>query len=846
MRLSTVVASYPVFAFEVRVTHQTPRRPTVFEQMVLRLILQAEAAEPLAGVGLRELFEGMLGVADAHLLLNPTVHELIDLAMLQAPAQADKIEVPLRDWRINEAGRDFIQRGLLPGRPRYETLQYCYEPLADALQLLREGEPRGASAPQSLHLDAAFPLVDLAPRVRASLPGGRHRWFEAATEIMEVVVAPSLEATRWREVELALECGQDGRLDLQAPGDEAMTRWLRQAAPEDVWHRLIWPMLGGPLPDDADVGQPGEVAHQRVPEGLQALTLATAVAISPWLEMPAARGTKAEAKSPRSGLLLRPIAKAGTVAAQSGGAECLDLVEVGAHRLEGFEVTEPGIGLRLPPAAELPQELVSIRVMRPGSAPLVTVEGMVTLYWAGQPRQAALRMQLACASGHVVWQALLPQLDHAMRATPQLERLPLAVWFEPPGAVLDRWLADASGHTPEAWFPALGEFVAALNQRWPGGDPLDERIWAESILPCAIVCLEQLRPGLDLPRTLALVDATACVRHDRQCLVLMLLDRASPLGAMDDLVQLRKVVNGLPGVVFPASLLSDALRLQLVKESTLDVESNVGTHALSEPLRKFGQVFRRSRSSIKPVLMDPNRALTAEWMKAARTQPGRLIEAVEALDKAVEVLCPALGSQGAGAVRYLQDMRACFQVIRSWMGEALGKPLPDGRRAVVLDTSSLIANPGLLTQMPEGDVPVIAKRVLEELDGLKSARANDGPEGELRAKSARQAVAAIEAAGRRVIFEPSRRDQCAQDWPATPDNEILSVAVFHALNDVVLVSADRNLRNKAQAESLKAMDTVHYLSAGSPVRAAPQSPNFKPGGRQRDEQSRRSSLPDRT
>jgi hypothetical protein len=588
MRLATIVASYPVFAFEVRVTHQTPRRPTVFEQMVLRLIRQAEAAEPLARVGLRELFEGMLGVADAHLLLDPTVHELIGLEVLWAPAQPDKIEVPLRDWRITEAGRAFMQRGLLPGRPRYETLQYWYEPLADTLQLLREGEPRGASAgalfPQPLHLDAAFPMVDLAPRVRASLPGERHRWFEAATEIMEVGVTTSPEATRWREVELALECRQDGRLDLQAPGDEAMTRWLRQAAPEDVWSRLIGPALGNPLPDGADAGQYGQLARQSVPEGLQSMTLETAAAISPWFALPAARSTKAEAKSPQSGLLLRPAAKVATAAGQAGVAECLDLIEVGAHRLEGFEIAEPGIGLRLPRASGLPPELASVRVMRPGAAPLVTVEGMVTMHWAGQPRQAAVRMQLASASGEVVWRTLLPQLDHALRATPRLEHLPLALWFEPPGAVVDRWLTGAAGHSPEDWFPALGEFVAALNQRWPGGEPLDERIWTNTILPRAKACLERLQPGLDLPRTLAFIDATACVAHGRQGLVLMLLDRAAPLGAVDDMMRMRKAVSGLSGLVFPASLLGDDLRLQLVKESMLDAEPSVVAHALSAPL----------------------------------------------------------------------------------------------------------------------------------------------------------------------------------------------------------------------------------------------------------------------
>lgn len=829
MRLATVVASYPVFAVEVLVTHQTPRRPTAFEQMVLRLILRAEVADALAGVGLRELFEGMLGVGDAHLLLNPTVYELISLDVLRPPAQPERIEAPLRDWGITEAGRALFQRGMLPGRPRYESLQYSYEPLADTLQQVRDGELRGASSgstiPRRLHLDATFPPVDLAQRIGTSLRAEHHQWLEAATEIMEIEVTPSPEATRWREAQLSLDCSPDGRLDLQAKGDDAMTRWLRQARPEDVWQRLIGPTLGGPMLDNAGAGQFDELAHLRATEELRPITIESAAVISPWYELPATRRAKLDAKSPRSGLLLRPAAKASTEADQTGAAACLDLIEVGASRVEGVKIAAPGIGLRWPTAAGLPQELVSVQVMRPGAEPLVTLEGMATLLWAGQPRQAALRMQLETVSGSVVWQALLPQLEDAIRVAPSLEYLPLALWFEPPSAVLDRWLAGAAEHSPEDWFRALGAFVAALNQRWPGGEPLDSSLWTERILPHALTFLERHLPQiLELEEALALINATACVPRDRRVLVLMLLERTAPLSAVEDLLKLRKAATGLPGIFFPASLLGDALRMQLVKETLHDTESSVGAHALSEPLREFGQVFKRNRSFIKPVLMDPNRALKPDWVKAARTQPGRLLEAVTALETAIEVLCLALGKQDAPAVRYLQSMRACLQSIRSWMADALASSLPGARRAIVLDTSSLIARPSLLGQMPESDVPVIPKRVLEELDGLKTSRADQGPEGELRAKSARQAIAAIEAARGRVLFEPSRRDQCAQDWPATPDNEILSVAVFHALNDVVLVSDDRNLRNKAQSESLNAMDAAHYGSATMTVRPAPQPP----------------------
>jgi predicted ribonuclease YlaK len=153
------------------------------------------------------------------------------------------------------------------------------------------------------------------------------------------------------------------------------------------------------------------------------------------------------------------------------------------------------------------------------------------------------------------------------------------------------------------------------------------------------------------------------------------------------------------------------------------------------------------------------------------------------------------------------------RMVNAWCALAvqrLAHPAPPGQRLIVLDTSALMQVPDLLATMRHGDIPVVPRRVLDELDGLKES-VEDGT-----AQKARSAIRSLERAGQAVSYESEVLDLLPSDWEHTSDNRILSVALYLRLSDVLVVTGDRNFRNKARAENISAVLPEEYRGV-SPV-----------------------------
>ena len=139
-------------------------------------------------------------------------------------------------------------------------------------------------------------------------------------------------------------------------------------------------------------------------------------------------------------------------------------------------------------------------------------------------------------------------------------------------------------------------------------------------------------------------------------------------------------------------------------------------------------------------------------------------------------------------------------------------PVENGHRVVVFDTSALMESPELLQDLRSDDIPVVPHRVLSELDGLKAS------EDDTRAVKARAAIRQLDATSSRIRHETEYTALLPVEWDAKqPDHAILSTALFFRLNEVLFVSNDINLRNKAQSLGIHTQDSKTY----APSRLAP-------------------------
>jgi rRNA-processing protein FCF1 len=151
---------------------------------------------------------------------------------------------------------------------------------------------------------------------------------------------------------------------------------------------------------------------------------------------------------------------------------------------------------------------------------------------------------------------------------------------------------------------------------------------------------------------------------------------------------------------------------------------------------------------------------------------------------------------------------ALNEAVDSWslLAQENLAPIDVGHRIVVLDTSALMEHPEILQGLSSRDILVVPLRVLSELDGLK------GSEDEARAVKARAAIRQLDANSSHIRHEKDYAALLPAEWDVKqPDHAILSTALFFRLNDVLFVSNDINLRNKAQSLGLNAQDSKSYV-----------------------------------
>jgi rRNA-processing protein FCF1 len=812
MRLVAFAAAVPVFAVSSEVEHLTPRVPTVFEKMVLRLVDAAQGHSELGVTSLSAAFEDVLGMPDAPRLLRPCISELCALQVLVEPAAEDSLRAPLSAWRLTAQGRDFWRRGLLPRRASHEKVLHGYDLISGDLSAWREVT---AGLP-SLHayLDGTPPGIDFGPLVRATLQRQRPAWLKSRTEITNVRAV--VVDTRWRTVSLQLDVAADGSLALRALNDDEFDEWLRRAQPEMVWERLLAPALGS-KPKQAE-------------RSASALRLSGALALS----LATQEHASAAAELDRNGWQLVVLVgeeplhdvlpQHGDVVRLRPAAPSLDR---DAQALEVPQAPEVGIAVRLDPPVGLPAGLRRIELRAPGATPQAWAEGLATLYWNGQGRPVHVRAELAPEDAQAAWALVRDALGDWLAKEPRPDAMCMGAWCVSIEPVVLQWLQQTATLGWSAWFSELAVLLARLQQRLniPQG-MLPEQPWVAVLRERCAVVVERMGSRLSLPRGIELLKALRRLPLRQPSLVRLILERVTPCEQITDLLQLREAL-GDESTALPASLMGAPVRGALLRSALGDLSgeqpSCCSPHELDGPLQAFARSYREARREMPPILLDQPAQSSLEWQKALRVQPARSLSAIALLERAMTDVLAALDLPRDALAMPLARLLS----LREALGARLAPPLSPDQRAIVIDTNVLLDVPDLLERMPAHDVPIIARAVIEELDGLKRSSSSPDPDEQLaaqrRAQLARRASRALEAFSERIVFERPRREQCAADLPPTRDNEILAVAAYYSLSTAILLSTNVDLRNTAHGEGVPAKAPQDYLKTLGKPRALSQS-----------------------
>ena len=796
MKLAEISVPLPLYRIESDVTYHTERKPTVFERMVLRLCDPGLHLPDKQNLSLLGVFRDQLGAGDMRELLEGCVSELSALGALPKRYAQDRLEAPLTELELTADGLQFLRSDSLPVRSRTVKVWHRYDPISDEIKSIQNNGARLSQSDFSRVsiADQALRPQNPLPQVERAIAQEAYDWKNPATVIDRI--APMVQPAGWGERRLEFSCSEDGALSASAPRDAALQRWLEQAQPELVWELL----LADALTSESDSLLPI----------LDSSVLRDARTARP---IAATKGGAARSRF--------CIVAQGVAAADATTPTIVLSSEVNAPELVANGKQPTVFTLLVPTPAGIPTGFRSLSLpQNNGASVQVDVAGNLHLYWAGQPRLCGVAVTLNDQASKALWAKLHRDLEGACEHSddPRIAFMPL-VWMDADalGKKVWQWLATRAEQPLDDLMAVIEPATQAIGLWRP--DRKDwKSAWEESLSKAIDESLRHTPNQLDSEAIVSLLIQIAQVLSADKAASLQaaLLRHSAPIFALDSLAKLRSALPSSTEI--PEELLSSVLRQVWLEHALQRKELKLyGPHAIQQPM----QVIEKAVQDIYRSIGDQALKSAANGQMDVRTLTPGALNALRAWRKAAEHF-HALNTSSL-----LWD--ALNKTVESWNLLAQDKlaPVENGHRVVVFDTSALMESPGLLQDLRSDDIPVVPHRVLSELDGLKAS------EDDTRAVKARAAIRQLDATSSRIRHETEYTALLPAEWDAKqPDHAILSTALFFRLNEVLFVSNDINLRNKAQSLGIHTQDSKTYAPSRLVPAVSPSMHSRKQDNRQ--------------
>jgi rRNA-processing protein FCF1 len=776
MKLAEISVPLPLYRIDSDVTYHTERKPTVFERMVLRLCDPGLHLPDKQNLSLLTIFRDQLGAGDVRELLEGCVSELSALGALPKRYAQDTLEAPLTELELTVDGLQFLRSDSLPVRSRTVKVWHRYDPISDEIKPTQNDGARLSQSDFSRVsvADQALRPQNPLPQVERAIAQETYDWKNPATVIDRI--APMVQPAGWGDRRLEVSCSEDGVLSASAPRDAALQRWLEQAQPELAWEILL---------ADALTSEPDALLSN-----IDAAVLRDALTARP------IAATKVGVARARLCIVAQGVAAADTTT-----PTIVLTSEVNAPELVANGKQPTVFTLLVPPPAGMMKGFRSLSLPQlDGENAQIEVAGNLRLYWAGQPRSCGLSVTLNEQAATALWVKLRRELEGTCEYVddPRIALMPVA-WrdVDAIGETVWPWLATRA-EQPLDDLMILVESAMQAIALWRPGRKDWSSAWEGSLAKAIDESLRHTPNQLEIEEVISLLTQIAqMLSADRAFpLQVALLRHAAPMRALESLAKLR---SALPSTTeIPEDLLSAELRQVWLEHALERKELKLyGPHAMQQPLQDIEKAVQNIYRSIGEQALEA----AANNQIDVRTLTPHALDAVRTWRKATESFHSLKISLPLWDV--LND------AVESWNHLAQEKlaPVEAGHRIVVLDTSALMEHPELLQELRSNDIPVVPHRVLSELDGLKTS------EDETRSVKARAAIRQLNAATSSIRHATEYTALLPAEWDAKEsDHAILSTALFFRLNEVLFVSNDINLRNKAQSLGLKAQDSNSYVS----------------------------------
>lgn len=785
MKLSDIRIGVPLLCLETRIVHATPRKPTAFERVILGMTERCGKSTSFNNIPIERLFIDVLCVSDPGPLVTPTLSELMALDVIRCVGDIDALDsLILRDIEITERGQRMIAEDMLPAKLMQNDELFYFDPIQQ--RLLSESEAKAyRPVKPKLSIDSSvFESVFPEELIRSNVASSGYRWFSSSSQI-ERVESLSVQIL-WKDTPCSVEIRSD-TLRIASKND-SLNDYLASIESDETYKRFIASTFdyhsqlveGVPELDYDDVENNG-ADIQSVSQAL-ADWPNEACFVIPGLN--GADAIPAQAPAHQAIVLYSESHAAEKIAIEwnNGRSGCKILINAPHPIPEAVRVTDREILVARRINANYgnePRNLIAacrIPDLTGGDRLVDAVSHLSDLVETLENRSDK--------TVRILWQGesqyLSEYTDNLTDSTLSVDELVQDYFLTLSNVERINRNADRDAWLKGLWRILLGRIVGSEELDVNHIEQLLEALSAHGSYPIDMILelLGAITEGIKKPQSVEeLLKITSALR---------ILDQDwSP--------------------TYPSRLFTRELTRSVIEKfPDFDTKLISVQNALFDPLKALAQVNGSLSALVSKEALDGLVTEDAYVSLIKSSEGSTLSEIARDWAREMDSLMSVLDDTSILDGTQLLRIDSKIAEISKWTAKLINALDPRVRSVYVFDTSALIENPKIASEASHGELFVVSKRVIEELDDKKLDEA-------LR-PSVSEAVRNLRNLRKEYIqFCDGDMSLLPSDYRVKGDNLILSVAVRYREYKPVLITNDNNLSLKARAEGLDAMSADDFM-----------------------------------
>lgn len=231
-RLKLANIGYPIYAVETTFAYRKVGKPTVFDELLMSLAIEFPQLRQNSLAQIAEILK-----LDEN-FIRQSLENMSDTGMIEIDEMDDLSQIQLADLALTDIGKQFYQNKQMPSRRRTASTEFYFNPISQ-----KYGDKPSKSEKSDVLLgQSLFPVNDNILQVLSQKEVPYQNWYTEEVTVEENGIEHYVEQESFQAAKIQLSLDDNRHLQIES-SNELFNGWLKSRSTEVIEEHILEPLL---------------------------------------------------------------------------------------------------------------------------------------------------------------------------------------------------------------------------------------------------------------------------------------------------------------------------------------------------------------------------------------------------------------------------------------------------------------------------------------------------------------------------------------------------------------------------------------------------------------------------